>query len=265
MGRRSYLGTCRTALSVLLLGSALLLLYGMAWDYSTREYLEGFSDAIVPLDASPQQKTNAILEWMTQQSAPQPDAHGLQAAAVTSSPNNSAYGQLLRNFGDPASIFVDLAESAGLPARRLILLDQDRRAKRALAEVRLEGRWVVVDPSFGVLLCDAQGKPLTRQELADPLKLLEATNRLRTLPGWDDRLSWLSMPNRPSKVLTLAAALLLCFTVAGRIALTRYGQRHPTRPGRPLLQAPLLPVPGHPPSSNDPSEAACRDALRPPV
>ena len=50
--------------SVLVIGAVCLLVYGLAWNFSTRRYLKGFADAIVPLDGSPQEKTNALLAWL---------------------------------------------------------------------------------------------------------------------------------------------------------------------------------------------------------
>ena len=47
-------------LIVLALG---LFVLGVAWNYSTRRYLKGFADAIVPLTGSPEEKTEALVEW----------------------------------------------------------------------------------------------------------------------------------------------------------------------------------------------------------
>jgi hypothetical protein len=37
-----------------------------------------------------------------------------------------------------------------------------------VAEVRLDSRWVIVDPSFSVILKDSAGHLLTKEELARP-------------------------------------------------------------------------------------------------
>src|SRR5260370_14836881 len=50
--------------NLLLAASLVALIYGAAWEYSTRRYLKGFSDAVVPITAPPEQKIEAILEWM---------------------------------------------------------------------------------------------------------------------------------------------------------------------------------------------------------
>ncbi len=39
-------------------------MYAAAWEYSTRRYLAGFSDAIVPATAPGDEKIQAILNWM---------------------------------------------------------------------------------------------------------------------------------------------------------------------------------------------------------
>ena len=53
--------------NALLAVSILLLVCATVWEYSTRKYLEGFSDAVIPLDASAEQKIEAILfrmDWV---------------------------------------------------------------------------------------------------------------------------------------------------------------------------------------------------------
>ncbi len=59
------LGILRVAwrsVHLLLAASFLALLFAGGWEYSVRRYLKGFSDAIVPGMASPEQE--AILGWM---------------------------------------------------------------------------------------------------------------------------------------------------------------------------------------------------------
>src|SRR5258706_156979 len=53
----------RTA-NVLLVVCLAGTVYSAGWEYSVRQYLNGFSDAIVPVPATPQQKVEAILNWM---------------------------------------------------------------------------------------------------------------------------------------------------------------------------------------------------------
>ena len=53
------------AVNVFLLVSLLVAAYALLWELSTRRYLQGFSDAIVPTAAFPQEKVLAILQWMS--------------------------------------------------------------------------------------------------------------------------------------------------------------------------------------------------------
>jgi hypothetical protein len=55
---------CWFAANVLLAFSLLALVYSSAWEFSTRSYLKGFSDAIIPASDGPEQKVQAILQWM---------------------------------------------------------------------------------------------------------------------------------------------------------------------------------------------------------
>ena len=62
--------------------------------------------------------------------------------------------------------FVNLSRSAGLEARRLLLLAPEHTAKHVVAEVHLEGRWVIVDPAYHVLMKDSRGESLDPQRPA---------------------------------------------------------------------------------------------------
>jgi hypothetical protein len=50
--------------NVALVASLLALCYSVGWEYSVRRYLDGFGDAIVPSNATPEQSIEAILQWM---------------------------------------------------------------------------------------------------------------------------------------------------------------------------------------------------------
>jgi len=51
-----------------------------------------------------------------------------------------------------------------------------------VAEVPIDGRWVIVDPSFRVMLRDAGGKLLTRKELQNPAIFAQATGVVPNYP-----------------------------------------------------------------------------------
>ena len=162
------------AVNSLLILSILLAVYAAGWEYSTRRYLKGFSDAIIPESASPQEKIDAILDWMSHGPSRQqtvPDSYSSDRDP-TSTLN---YASLLRVCGSATNAFVNLADSEGLQARRLLLLDSNRMTRHVVAEVLLGGRWIVVDPAFRTQLRGDSGQSLTREQLTDPIVLSSAT------------------------------------------------------------------------------------------
>src|SRR5580658_2416202 len=52
------------AVNAFLVVAIFATLYSAVWEYSTRRYLKGFSDAIVPATAPGDEKVEAILSWM---------------------------------------------------------------------------------------------------------------------------------------------------------------------------------------------------------
>lgn len=242
--------------NVLLILSVFLAAYSVAWEYSTRRYLKGFSDAIVPESSSAQEKIEAILNWM---------AHGparLEAGADLAAPNRDPtatlnYASLLQVCGTATNAFINLADSAGLPARRLLLLDSHRLTKHVVAEVRIDGRWIVVDPAFRLFLRGADGRLLTREELADPAVFSAATQGIpnyspdytydrtahirmarlrfvgtplrhflnRLLPGWEDSTAMSLLLERESLATMALAIILVLFMAFLRVVLRWYGEK----------------------------------------
>ncbi len=256
MKRHPFFQALSIAADFLIAASLLLLIYGVVWEFSTRRYLKGFSDAIVPLSASPEQKVDAILAWMKQgparRTSVDPDLLDSRDPLST-----LEYKRLLQVCGTATNAFVNLARSAGLEARRLLLLDRNWRANHVVAEVQLDGHWAVVDPAYRFVFRDARGQLVTAQQLRDPATLHEATRmqesypasytfetttyiRLAriplvgvtlakvldsTFPRWQEPFDWSLVLERQSMALTLEAALLLCFSLVARAALGRYGAR----------------------------------------
>jgi len=174
----------------LLLTIALLsLIYAGAWEFSVRQYLRGFSDAIVPVAAVPTQKVEAILSWM-RSGAPRIAAPNPTALSQRDPEATLNYQQLLNVCGTATNAFLNLSRSSGLSTRRLLLLDSRRMAKHVVAEVLIDGRWVVVDASYRVLLRDANGRPLTRTELRDPAVFAQAT---RAIPNYSPEYNYESV------------------------------------------------------------------------
>jgi hypothetical protein len=150
------------------------------WEFSTREYLKGFSDAIVSEAAAPQQKAEAILAWM-RNGPPRLEAQDLAVLSLRNPQDTLNYRQLLQVCGTATNAFLNLARSAGLNTRRLLLLTPDRKVKHVVAELEVNGRWVVVDPAYRSFLKDSSGKLLTRKDLQNQEIFRQATSQL---PGY---------------------------------------------------------------------------------
>jgi hypothetical protein len=256
MTSRRLFRTVSGAANVLLLVSILLVLCAAGWEYSTRTYLKGFSDAIVPAAANPIEKIETILGWM--RTGPARPFTSAPAGVNLRDPENTLnYQALLRVCGTATNAFVNLANSTGLPARRLLLLGPDRLARHVVAEVYTDGRWIVVDAAFRVILRDRAGGPLTRDQLRDPAVSAEATagipgynpsyNYLRTahvrlskIPlagpaarfvlervwrGWSDSIFWTMLLERESFAALVLASILFCCAVVLRQGLRFYGRR----------------------------------------
>jgi len=242
----------------------LLVIYSTAWEYSTRRYLKGFSDAIVPVSASPVEKIDAILTWMSH--GPARNSAGPDGMKPDRDPTETLnYNALLRVCGTATNAFINLTDSGGLEARRLLLLDSRRQTKHVSAEVLVDGRWIVVDPAFRAILRGADGQPLTRSQLVDPGTFAAATRGIagydpnysyestvhirigrlrfvgkplrwfldRVLPGWEESSTVSLIAERASLAamwVTILSAILILFV---RLALRWYGERrlgvHPTR------------------------------------
>jgi hypothetical protein len=198
-------------------------------EYSVRRYLSGFSDAIVPQAAAPLEKVEAILAWM-RDGPPRLEAQDPNRLSAHDPTDTLNYRQLLAVCGSATNAFLNLSRSAGLETRRLLLLTPARTTKHVVAEVLLERRWVIVDPTYRVILKNSHGDFLTGRELQDPAIFREATSlipnyvpdynyenfahvRLATVPwrgfhirrqldrffpGWDEYLDWSLLLERRS-------------------------------------------------------------------
>ena len=220
------------------------------WEFSVREYLRGFSDAIVPEASARVDKVEAILAWM--RTGP-PRLELTQPATVSPrDPQETLnYRQLLQVCGSATNAFLNLSRSAGLEARRLLLLTPERTTMHVVAEVNLDNRWVVVDPTYRVLLRDAKGNLLTRRELQNPAIFEEATNLIpnyikiysyqsfahvrvgalpfhgfqirqkldRYLPGWDEYLDWSLLLERRSFLYLFLSVNAFLFLLFMRVVL----------------------------------------------
>jgi hypothetical protein len=245
-----FIRVCWYTVNVLLIVSLGLVACGAAWEFSTRSYLNGFSDAIIPADDNPEQKVEAILAWME---------HG-PARRTSQDPGTFAgrnpqdtlnYKQLLEVCGTATNAFVNLAQSSGLHARRLLLLDENRRSMHVVAEVLIEGRWVIADPSYHKIFRLPAGQFVTRAELRDPAIFQAATLSIpgyppsytydRTVhvrlgripvigrylrgilnavwPAWEEEINWTLLVERESFATLIVSSLLLLFALALRLFL----------------------------------------------
>src|SRR5215470_142486 len=143
------------------------LFYSSFREYSVRRYLDGFSDAIVPNNVPAEERVDAILSWMrngsTRAEGGEPGGLALRNPEVTLN-----YKQLLAVCGTATNGFLNLARSSDLQVRRLLLLDATRNTKHVVAEVLINGRWIIVDPAYRIVMRDATGRMLTRSDLANP-------------------------------------------------------------------------------------------------
>src|SRR6266851_9837032 len=254
--RQSFFRVFWRSVNLALVVSALMLVYSAGWEYSVRRYLAGFDEAIIPTNASPEQRVEAILSWM--RSGPprstEPNPAGLAARDPETTLN---YQQLLSVCGTATNAFLNLARSADLQVRRLLLLSPDRRAKHVVAEALLDGRWIIVDPTYRVVMRDAKGEMLTRKQLQNPQTFAEATAvirgyppeysyekyahvrlarlpldglRLRPLldaivPHWDEKLDWSLLLERESFFVLTMAAVMTLFLLLLRMLLGWYADQ----------------------------------------
>ena len=258
MNRQSIFHAVGFAVNVLLLSSILVALFGLAWEYSTRWYLSGFSNAVLPFSSSPEQKVRAILSWMQQGPARATDYYS-DDDQDRDPVDTLNFKELLTVCGTGTNAFVNLASAGGLEARRLLLLDAaGLSTNHVVAEVYLDGRWIIVDPTFHTILTDHAGQFLTRQELARPEVFNEAAGAIpnydrdynyehtafihvaglplvgrylqsslnSVLPDWQERINWALLLERESSATLLTGVILLVLAVGLRRFLLWYGRRY---------------------------------------
>ena len=242
-----------------LLGLGLGLgLWGALDELRTESYLEGFARATVPESAPALTKVRALMSWLRD-----PPAWSTRDSTVTRDPILNLENQrLLEICGTVTNVFVNLAHTIGLHSRPLILAREDYSAKHVVAEVLVDGRWIVVDPTYRRVLRAADGRTLTVAELRDPEIWREATRGLpaynpsytydRTThvrferipgghlvrrfvnavaPGWEDHTETLTLvlERRSFQTILLAAFLVLVGLALETIRIVRR-RRHAVPP-----------------------------------
>jgi len=284
MKKESIFRAVNFSVNILLITSVLLTLFGLVWEYSTRWYLSGFSNAVLPYSSSPESKIAAILAWMEHGPARETDFYS-DDAEDRDPVDTLNYKELLSVCGTGTNAFVNLASSSGIEARRLLLLDaQGMDTSHVVAEVHLNGRWVIVDPAFHTILTDSEGHFLTKEELARPGVLQDATRNLTgydpaynydhtafihfarlpivghflqtklnsILPSWQERINWAVLVERQSNATLIVGIVLLCIAIGLRRLIVWYGQRCsiiPISPWEQLTQGGVMLFSG-PPARN---------------
>jgi hypothetical protein len=242
--------------NILLAASLALVVFSIGWEFSMRSYLKGFSDAIIPYSEDSEQKVEAILSWMQHGPARRnmTDAEGPDSRNPEDTLN---YHQLLDVCGTATNAFVNLAQSSGLHARRLLLLNENGGSKHVVAEVLLDNRWVIVDPAFHVIFRDSNGRLVTRMELLNAETFRAATREVpgyssdytyeRTThvrlsripffgkylrqvlnflwPSWEEAIKWTLLLERESFAVMTISILLLCFALTVRLFFSWYCSR----------------------------------------
>jgi hypothetical protein len=229
------------------------MLYSCVREYSVRRYLDGFSDAIVPNSLPAEQKVQALLDWMRAEPS-RADSADPGALATRDPQITLTYRQLLNVCGTATNAFLNLARSSDLRVRRLLLLSPDRNTKHVVAEVLIGERWVIVDPTYRIIMKDAQGHFLTRKDLQNPVLFSQATGaipnyrqeysyekfahvrlarlpleglRLRPLldsiyPGWEEAVDWSLLLERESFFYLVLSITATLFFMLVRVLLARY-------------------------------------------
>ena len=238
-------------LSNLLLAAALVsTVWSGMWELSVRRYLRGFSDAVVPEASSSREKVEAILAWM-QNGPPRLETTAPVKVSPRDPEDTLNYRQLLDVCGSATNAFLNLSRSTGVETRRLLLLSPDRTTKHVVAEVSLDGRWVIVDATYRTFMKDAKGNLLTRKDLQDPELFREATSVLphyppeytyerfahvrlaalpfqgarvraildRLFPTWDEYLDWSLLLERRSFMYFFMSLNALLFFILLRLVL----------------------------------------------
>ena len=232
------------------------LVYSGFREYSVRRYLDGFSDAIVPNSLPAEQKLEAILSWMraapSRAVATEPDKLPQRDPEFTLN-----YQQLLAVCGTATNGFLNLARSSDLQARRLLLLDPTRNTKHVVAEVLIDGRWIIVDPAYRIIMRDAAGRMLTRSDLAKPELFAQATSVVPNypqeytyeryahvriarlpmvglglrkaldwaLPTWEEKVDWSLLLERESFFALFVSAIATFILVLLRVILAWFADR----------------------------------------
>jgi len=230
----------------------------LAWNFSTRRYLTGFADAIIPLAGSPEEKTEALADWF-QHEPGRMAVSDIDSAGMLSHRDPVKIvrnARLLKICGSASNAFMNLADAAGLKVRRLLLLGPSGGVVHVAAEVQWGDRWVVVNPQQGLVFKDRFGHALTKEELRDPAVFRDAISHMpgyspqyrfdhtiyirleripifgkhlrrvlnRFAPGWEQAINWSYFMENPSLWLLLSSRVVVLLGIAANLILNRYSR-----------------------------------------
>jgi hypothetical protein len=256
--RRGLATGIRFASRVLILAALALFVYSAAWNFSTRRYLRGFADAIIPLAGSQEEKTEALVAWFHHEPGRKdPATSGSSTQLIDRDPTHIVRDMhLLQIRGSASNAFMNLADASGLKVRRLLLLDQSGGTMHVVAEVQWGDRWIVVNPQQGLIFKDHLGRALTKAELHDPAVFQDAISRMpgysptynfehtihvrlkripilggplrsvldRFVPEWEEAINWSYLPENPALWLMVISLLLLLLGILCNLIANRYGR-----------------------------------------
>jgi hypothetical protein len=242
---------------LIMIAGIALFVYGVGWDYSTRTYLKGFVDAIIPLSGSPEEKTEALAAWFRKEPLRDISLESESDGLIRDrDPVHIVQNlRLLRVCGTASNAFMNLADSADLKVRRLLLLDSSGGTMHVVGEVKWGDRWIVANPQQGLVYRNGSGRALTKEELRDPAVFRDAISRMpgydpewtfertvhvrmkripllggplrvsldRLLPGWEEAINWSYFAENPALWLIVISFPVFLLGVVGNWSATRFG------------------------------------------
>jgi hypothetical protein len=242
-------------INVLLIASVIFAIYAMGWELSTRRYLKGFSDAIVPASAPAEDKIESVLAWMAR--GPTRLPNGPSPLVPDRDPTDTLnYAALLKVCGTATNAFINLLDTGNVPVRRLLLVDEQENSKHVVAEVLVNGRWIIVDPAYRLVMRDENGHTLTREQLTNPALFAAVTGKIprydpsytfdrtahvrvarlrifgtplrqildRFFPSWADSPFVTLLVERESFAAVIASILFVIFLLFARVSLRWIGE-----------------------------------------
>ena len=244
---------CWFVVNILLLVSLVAVIYGVGWEFSTRSYLKGFSDAIIPASDNPEQKIEAILQWM----AHGPVRRSSSDPGGTRGAQSGRNAQLSTTSGSLRHRDERVRESGAehWPARATASPAGSERAQQTRGRGSLDRRPMgrcrplipFYPPASRRTFSDAGGVERPRRfpgrdaidSQLSASYTYESTVHVRLAripwigkhlrgifnfiwPPWEEAINWTLLVERESFAMLVASIFLLCFALAARLLLGWY-------------------------------------------